>query len=583
MTGRYAEPFASHGLVRLDADELLARAAMDAAPDGVVLVQPDGAIRYANAAMAAISGYVLAELLGMSVHQLLPRAHRRQHAQQMAGYFEGPSRRPMGMGRDLWLERKDGSLVPVDVALGHTEQGGAAVAFVRDITELRRLEARMQYQATHDTLTGLVNRWQFGLRLEQAIAESARQGEPFALLLLDLDDFKAINDGYGHAAGDQVLVEVARRLKGALRASDTLARLGGDEFTVLLQPLSGPGEAEQRAAELLQVLCQPCRMHGFELNFGASLGLALCPGDAQDAATLLRYADMAMYQAKERGRANYALYSDYMGRRMAEKILLHDRLKLALAYGGLALHYQPQVCVVSGRVQAVEALLRWRDPELGDISPERFIPVAEATGLILALGAWVLDEACRQIAQWARAGMPMRVAVNLSVQQLRQTDLVDQLRASLAAHGTPPESLELEVTESETMADPEQARQVLCNLQALGVGVALDDFGTGYSSLMHLKQLPVSRIKIDREFIRPLLRSEADATMVRAIIVLAQTLGLDVVAEGVESVEQLRFLERHGCGSYQGWLYSKAVPAHQVPALMQGGDAERASMPAALA
>jgi EAL domain-containing protein (putative c-di-GMP-specific phosphodiesterase class I) len=323
-------------------------------------------------------------------------------------------------------------------------------------------------------------------------------------------------------------------------------------------------------------------MHGFELNFGASLGLALCPADARDAATLLRYADMAMYQAKERGRANFAFYTDYMGRRMAEKILLHDRLKLALSYGGLALHYQPQVCVATGRVQAVEALLRWSDPELGDVSPERFIPVAEATGLILALGAWVLDAACRQTAQWARAGLALRVAVNLSAQQLRQTDLVDQLRGSLAVHGTPPGLLELEVTESETMADPEQARQVLCNLQALGVGVALDDFGTGYSSLVHLKQLPVSRIKIDREFIRPLLHSEADATMVRAIIGLARTLGLHVVAEGVEVVEQLRFLEQHGCEAYQGWLYSKAVPAAQMLALLCSAGTQEDSVPAAL-
>jgi diguanylate cyclase (GGDEF)-like protein/PAS domain S-box-containing protein len=571
-------------MVRLDADAALERAAMDAAPDGILLVDRTGTIRYANTALATISGYGLAELRGASLHMLLPPAYRSAHMGQVDGYFGSPSRRPMGMGRDLWLARKDGTQVPVDVALGHTDQGsGAAVAFVRDMTELRRLEARMHYQATHDTLTGLLNRWQFGQRLEQAIAESARMGEPFALLLLDLDDFKAINDGYGHAAGDQVLIEVARRLKGALRTSDTLARLGGDEFTVLLQPLAGPQDAERRAAELLQVLCQPCRMHGFELNFGASLGIAMYPADAPDAATLLRYADMAMYQAKERGRANYALYTEYMGRRMAEKILLHERLKLALAYGGLTLHYQPQVDVATGRMQAVEALLRWTDPELGDVSPERFIPVAEATGLILALGAWVLDAACRQIAQWVRAGSPLRVAVNLSAQQLRQTDLVDQLRRSLAEHGAPPELLELEVTESETMADPEQARLVLCNLQALGVCVALDDFGTGYSSLVHLKQLPVSRIKIDREFIRPLLHSTADATMVRAIIGLAQTLGLHVVAEGVESVDQLRFLAQHGCDAYQGWLYSRAVPAPQVLALLQGGDAEPVSMPAALA
>ena len=565
-------------------DAALERAAMDAAPDGILLVDRGGTILMANAAMEAISGYGAAELRGQSVHRLLPPALREAHAGQFQGYFSGPSRRPMGMGRDLWLQRKDGTQVPVDVALGHTASGGgAAVAFVRDMSELRRLEARMHYQATHDTLTGLVNRWQFGQRLEQAIAESGRHGEPFALLLLDLDDFKAINDGYGHAAGDQVLIEVARRLKGALRASDTLARLGGDEFTVLLQPLGSPEEAERRAAQLLQVLCQPCQMHGFELNFGASLGIAMFPADAADAATLLRYADMAMYQAKERGRANYAFYTEYMGRRMAEKILLHERLKLALAYGGLALHYQPQVDVATGRMQAVEALLRWTDPQLGEVAPDRFIPVAEATGLILAVGAWVLDAACRQIGQWVRAGSPLRVAVNLSAQQLRQTDLIDQLRSSLAQHGAPPDLLELEVTESEAMADPEQARLMLCNLQALGVCVALDDFGTGYSSLSHLKQLPVSRIKIDREFIRPVLRSGADATLVRAVIMLARTLGLHVVAEGVESPEQLLFLAQHGCDAYQGWLYSKAVPAQSVLALLHGDDPAQASVPAALA
>ena len=570
MTARVHEFPAVLSSQRHEADPALQRVAMDAAPDGIVLVDSRGTMLYANAALAAMSGYSLQELIHAPVHLLLPVEQRHAHKSQIGTYFGCPSRRPMGMGRDLWLQRKDGSKIPVDVALGHSEEcGGAAVAFVRDLTELRRLEARMHYQATHDTLTGLLNRWQFGQRLEQAIGESMRQGEPFALLLLDLDDFKAINDGYGHAAGDQVLVEVARRLKGVMRASDTLARLGGDEFTVLLQPLSGPQEAQERARQVLQVLCQPCRMHGFELNFGASLGIATCPGDASDAPTLMRYADMAMYQAKERGRAHFAFYTDDMGRRMAEKVLLHERLKVALGYGALALHYQPQVDVATGRICGAEALLRWTDPQLGEVTPDRFIPVAEATGLILALGAWVLDEACRQVAQWAQEGRPLRVAVNLSAQQLRQTDLVDQLAESLRRYGTPAHLLELEVTESEAMADPDQASQVLCSLRALGVGLALDDFGTGYSSLVHLKQLPVSRIKIDREFIRPLERSAQDATMVRAIIVLARTLGLRVVAEGVETDLQLQFLGEHGCDAYQGWLCSKAVPGPQLQMLRQ--------------
>lgn len=569
----YAQPDSQHpssqpSPPRLPEDSQLIRAAMNAAPDGILLVDRTGRILMANAAMEAISGYAAHELCGSPVSLFLPAALRDAHARHLESYFQTPSRRPMGMGRDLWITRKDGGAVPVDIALGHTDaHGGAAVAFVRDISEVRQLEARMHYQATHDTLTGLVNRWQFGQRLEQAIAESDRHGQSFALLLLDLDDFKAVNDGYGHAAGDQVLLEAARRLKGALRASDTLARLGGDEFTVLLPRIARPEEAGQVASKLLDVLCKPYQMHGFELGLGASLGIAVYPADAADAATLLRYADMAMYHAKESGRATHAFYAEHMGKRMAEKLQLHERLKLALAYGGLALHYQPQVEVATGQLQAVEALLRWRDPQLGEVAPDRFIPVAEATGLILALGAWVLDTACRQIAAWAQAGMPLRVAVNLSAQQLRQTDLVEQVQRCLSAHGARPDLLELEVTESEAMQDPQQARQVLCRLQALGVCIALDDFGTGHSSLAYLKQLPVSRIKIDREFVRPVLRTAEDATLVRAIIVLARTLGLRVVAEGVESGEQLRFLAQHGCDAYQGWLYSRAVPPQDIEQL----------------
>ncbi|PJI96350.1 diguanylate cyclase/phosphodiesterase with PAS/PAC sensor(s) [Acidovorax sp. 69] len=562
-------------------DGSLILAAMNAAPDGILLVDRTGRIVMANAAMETISGYPADELCGNSVSLFLPPALRDAHARHLESYFQAPSRRPMGMGRDLWIMRKDGRSLPVDIALGHTDaHGGTAVAFVRDISEVRRLEARMHFQATHDTLTGLINRWQFGQRLEQTIAESARSGQSFALLLLDLDDFKAVNDGYGHAAGDQVLLEVARRLKSVLRAGDALARLGGDEFTVLLPQITHAQDAEHAAAKLLDVLCQPYQMHGFELDFGASLGIALYPTDAQDAATLLRYADMAMYHAKESGRAHYAFYAPPLGIRMAEKLQLHERLKIALAYGGLALHYQPQVDVVTGRIQGVEALLRWTDPQLGEIPPDRFIPVAEATGLILALGAWVLDTACQQIAAWSGAGLPLRVAVNLSAQQLRQTDLVEQIERSLSLYGARPDLLEIEVTESEAMADPEQARRVLCRLQALGVCIALDDFGTGHSSLAYLKQLPVSRIKIDREFVRPLLHTSADATLVQAIIVLAQTLGLHVVAEGVESSEQLQLLVDFGCNAYQGWLYSRAVPPAHVAQLLQI-DVESAPMVAA--
>jgi diguanylate cyclase (GGDEF)-like protein/PAS domain S-box-containing protein len=515
--------------------EDLRSVAMEAAPDGILLVDRSGRILLANPAMQAMSGYGAHELLGNPLQMLLPAEAHAAHGPQLQSYFDRPARRPMGQGRDLWLLRKDGQRLSVDIALGHSPHGGGvAVAFVRDLSQLRQMEACMHYHATHDTLTGLLNRWQFGLQMEQAISQAQAGTGPasFALLLLDLDDFKAINDGYGHGVGDQVLKEVARRLQAALGRSATLARMGGDEFTVLLHPCGGEAALRPRIDALLQELCRPCAVGHFSLNFGASVGAAFYPQDAGDAATLMRYADMAMYEAKQRGRASYARYASAMGEAMAEKVLLHERLKRALDRGLLSLHFQPQVQVSGGQVQGVEALLRWNDEQMGWVSPERFVPVAESTGLILALGEWVIDAACRQAGDWLRL-------------------------------------LELEVTESAAMTDPLQARELLGSLLAAGVCVVLDDFGTGYSSLAHLRDLPISRVKIDRTFIGPMLDSPADAKIVKAVIALARTLGLQVVAEGVETAEQLRLLRILDCDTYQGWLFARAMPAEQIPALLQ--------------
>lgn len=547
----------------------LEQVAMQAAPDGILLVDNQGNIIMANPAIEAISGYRADELVGQSVSMLLAPHLDAKHGKQMRSYFRNPTRRPMGMGHDLWLHRKDTTLVPVDVALGHSEAyGGAAVAFVRDTSEVKRLQAQTCYQAAHDKLTGLVNRWEFGRRLEQSIQHSLQESQSFALLLLDLDDFKAINDGYGHAAGDQVLAEVARRLKNALRGSDIVGRLGGDEFTVVLPALTDLHEAKAITTKLLQLLQEPYRVQGFELNCGASAGIAVFPQDAHDVETLMRYADMAMYHSKDRGPGHYALYAPLMGEKMAEKVLLHDRLKLALTYGGLSLHYQPQVDVFSGEVVGAEALLRWTDPDLGEVAPSRFIPVAEATGLILPLGLWVLNTICRQIVAWQQAGTPLRVAMNVSMLQLQQPDWPDQLQEVLQRHNVAADLLELELTESEAMADPVLARQSLARIQALGINVTLDDFGTGYSSLAYLQQLPISRIKIARDFIEPMLEGDSQAALVRAVIDLSHTLDLTVVAEGVESPEQLRRLHRYGCDIVQGWLYAKAMPAQEMPRWM---------------
>ena len=549
-------------------DNLMMQAALAASPDGVVLVDRDGVILMVNASMAAMSGYSIEQLRGQCVSIFLPPALREKHGQQMRSYFLQPSKRTMGTGQHLQLARADGSTMPVDVALGHSEvYGGTAVAFVRDVSEVRKMQSHMQYQATHDTLTGLFNRWQFNQRLEQGVAESARHGRPMTLLLIDLDDFKTINDSYGHAAGDQALKEVARRLKGCLRAADTLARLGGDEFTVLLTHLAQPGDARLVAQKLLEVLQQPFELNGADVSLAGSVGMASLPDDATDAATLLRYADIAMYHAKESGRGRIVIYAAAMGEAVVEKNLLHERLKQAIGTSALTLHYQPQIDMATGHMVAVEALLRWNDAQLGSVPPDRFIPVAEATGLILPLGTWVLEAACRQAAQWAQQGMALRIAVNLSALQLRQASLVEVLQELLQRYAVGHGLLELEITESEAMADPMLARRLLVQLQALGVGVSLDDFGTGHSSLTYLKQLPISRIKLDRSFIQPILHNPQDATLVRAVIALAHTLGLEVVAEGVEEEAQVRLLETQGCDIFQGWFFSRAVPAPAIPAL----------------
>lgn len=549
-------------------DNLMMQAALAASPDGVVLVDSDGIILLANASMASMSGYSAEELRGQSVSIFLPPPLREKHGQQMRGYFLQPAKRTMGSGQDLWLSRPDGSTVPVDIALGYSEvYGGTAVAFVRDVSEVRQMQSHMQYQATHDTLTGLFNRWQFNQRLEQGVAEAARHGRPMTLLLIDLDDFKTINDSYGHAAGDKALQEVARRLKGCLRASDTLARLGGDEFTVLLTHLAQPGDARLVAQKLLEVLQQPFEVNGADVSLAGSVGMACLPGDATDAATLLRYADIAMYHAKESGRGRIAVYAAAMGQAVVEKNVLHERLKQAIGTSALTLHYQPQIDMATGHMVAVEALLRWNDALLGSVAPDRFIPVAEATGLILPLGAWVLEAACCQAAQWAKQGMALRVAVNLSVHQLRQPNLVERLQEHLQRYDVPHGLIELEITESEAMADPSLAQRLLTQLQALGVGVSLDDFGTGHSSLTYLKELPITRIKLDRSFIQPILRHPQDAALVRAVIALAHTLGLEVVAEGVEEAAQVRWLETERCDIFQGWFFSRAVPAPDIPAL----------------
>ena len=540
------------------------RYALDSAPDGILLVGRDGRIVAANAAMQAISGYECRELEGQGLDILLPSDVQAAHGHYLRSYFSQPSRRPMGLGRVLWLQRKQGSAMPVDIALGFLGEDGEclAVAFVRDVTELHQMQQRLKFQATKDTLTGLNNRWQFGQELQEQLKIAQAGDDPMALLQLDLDNFKAINDGYGHAAGDHLLREVARRLKSQLRSEGILARLGGDEFIVLL---AGENAARARfwSDQILAALSIPFKHDGLALDFGASIGIALYPDDAQTGDDLMRFSDMAMYSAKARGRGNAVFFEPCMGKEMAERVQLAERLRMALSYGGLQLHYQPQVRIESAAVVGVEALLRWNDPVLGNVSPVRFIPVAEASGQIVALGNYVLDAACKQISLWLKAGTPLRVAVNLSAHQLRQVNLVEQVSSCLTRYEVPPQWLELEVTESQAMLNLEQGREVLQGLARLGVTIALDDFGTGHSSLAYLQYLPLQRIKLGREFLSP---SPCRDRLMGGIVHMAHALDLEVVAEGVEEVEQLDLLRDIGCEFFQGWLHSRAMPAEQLDA-----------------
>jgi diguanylate cyclase (GGDEF)-like protein/PAS domain S-box-containing protein len=557
-------------LERLEVQSLRESVTLKAAPDGVLWVDDTGRILMANPAMETLTGYTTTELVGRNVDIFLPEHLRARHAQSMRGYFLAPQSRAMGL-MDLKLLRRDGQMLPVDISLGHWDDEGTehAIAYIRDLTERKEFEESLRHQATHDELTGLPNRWLFRLQLNQALARAGRSGLRAAVLFLDLDYFKTVNDSFGHATGDALLVQVGSRIRSILRENDTLARMGGDEFAILITDLLDVDEAVSVAAKLLLSLQQSYRLQEQDVYSGGSLGLAFYPDDAQDSDTLLRYADMAMYQAKQAGRGAYACYSQEMDLRVHEDMQLHTRLKEAMTNGFLQLHYQPQVDVESGAIVGAEALLRWHDPVLGDVSPARFIPVAEATGLILPLSDWVLETACAQIAAWAAAGTPLRVAVNVSAQQFRQRDLPQKVHAALARTGAQAQWLDIEITESVAMTQPEQAREQLNALVGLGCGVALDDFGTGYSSLAYLKVLPVSQLKIDKSFMNGIPDDANDVTISRAIIALAHSLGMTLVAEGVETDAQLAFLRQSGCEVYQGWLFAKALDAADLTALLR--------------
>lgn len=554
---------------RLDMLHQREKATLNAAPDGVIWVDQEGTIVLANPAMQTLTGYSSEELIGQNVSIFLPPHLRERHVGSMHSFFHNPRERAMGM-MDLKLCRRDGSLQPVDISLGHWDMDGVphAIAYLRDLTERKKLEESLRHQATHDELTGLPNRWLFQLQLRQALLRAERSERRVAVLFIDLDHFKTVNDTFGHAAGDALLVQASRRIHRLLRASDTLARMGGDEFAILLPDLNHPDEGVSVAVKVLACLQDTFDLPDQQVYSGASIGLAYYPDDAQDSDTLLRFADMAMYQAKQTGRGAYACYSQDMDRRVHEDMLLHARLKTALGEQLLSLHYQPQVELHHGRLVGAEALLRWHDPVLGQVRPDRFIPIAEATGLILPLSDWVLETACRQIAAWERAGTPLRLSVNVSAHQLHQGQLAEKVHTMLETTGARARWLELEITETVAMTQPRQALEQLRALVKMGCTISLDDFGTGYSSLAYLKTLPVSKIKIDQSFVRDITHDPNDDVIVQTIIGMARNLGLDVIAEGVETQEQRDRLALYGCSTCQGYLFHRPLPLQEFEKLL---------------
>jgi len=441
------------------------------------------------------------------------------------------------------------------------------LGITRDVTERKLNEKRIHHLANYDSLTDLPNRTYLDNSFKQILSLTRRNEENLSIMLLDLDHFKNINDTLGHYIGDKLLIESAIRLQSILREEDTIARLGGDEFIILL-PNINVKNIDNIAQKLLEILSAPFEIDNHELNISASIGISLYPHDGEDFETLYKNADTAMYRAKHEGRNGYCFFTDEMQRNSIRNLELGNALRHALQYDQLTLHYQPQICAKEGKIIGAEALLRWYHPEFGNVSPAEFIPILEENGLILPIGEWVLRTAIGQAKMWIEAGFePIIMAVNLSSVQFRHLDLPNTISSILDEIGLPPQYLEIELTESMAMDDPQKAIKIMNNLHDRGIRMSIDDFGTGYSSLNYLKKFKIYKLKIDQSFVRDICVDDDDKAIVSTIISMAKRLGLKTIAEGVETIEQLNYLQQEGCDEIQGYFYSKPLLAAEFEAL----------------
>ncbi len=553
----------------------LSAAVFDNALEGLFITDIAGAIVSANAAATQITGYELDELLGEN-----PRILKsdRYGADFYRALWDSVHRNNRWEG-EIWNKRKNGEVYPKGLSISAIKNDRGCVqnyiGIFMDITRQKEAENRLTYLAFHDKLTGLANRDLFHDRLNMAILQAKRSRQNIAVLFIDLDNFKYVNDTFGHAKGDLLLQKVVSILKMSLRENDALARMGGDEFTVLLQDFNNREDVALTARRINDVLDNPICLDDHELYVSASIGISYFPEDGDSAAVLMKHADTAMYSAKNDGRKRFRFFQASMESYSIKRIEMEHHLRRALDHGEFRLFYQPQINLDSGQIVGAEALLRWQRTGVGLVFPDQFIPLMEETGLIISIGEWVLRTACIQCRSWRQSGHDLRVAVKLSGHQFKQANLSTLVDEVLTGSGLQPRFLDVELTENVAMQHVEASLKTLAALKHSGVRISIDDFGTGYSSLSYLKQFPIDRLKIDRSFISDIAGDPSAAAIVAAIIAMAHCLGLEVIAEGVETDEQLKFLRMHGCNDVQGYLLGYPVPAQEFTKLLHRSGSQK--------
>lgn len=551
------------------------RAITENLSDIIISINTHGIIEFANSAITATFGYQPEDVIGKNVSMLMPEPHTHKHDGYIQNYLETNNPQIIGKTlRELQAIAKDGRIFPIDLSVSETVIAGkkSFIGTIRDISERIEAQQRLQYLAHHDALTSLPNRHYFLEHIEHALAKAKRRDQLVAIMFLDLDRFKVINDTLGHSVGDQLLQEIAHRLKNCIRAGDVIARISGDEFTLLLDDLSDEKDISVIAKKIIHELSLPFAASGHELFTSASIGISIYPTDGKTSSGMMRHADIAMYRAKSEGGNQYRFYSTEMKARGGNRLKLESDLRHALEREEFELYYQPQVDNENGVYSGSEALIRWNHPTLGLLPPSDFIPLLEETGLIIPVSDWIIRTACEQAIVWHKMGLPpMHVAVNLSARQFSDKHLTDKILKILQSTGLSPEYLELEITENILMQHDSHTMNIIHNLHALGVQLAIDDFGTGYSSLSYLRKFPIHTLKIDRSFVRDITTDSDDAAIVQLIIAMAHSLKLNVIAEGVETREQIEFLKQKKCWEMQGYYFSEPLPAAKLTPLLQKG------------